>query len=140
MTTTNHLTGEQLHWVARQRIAGRTDVDIAFELNIPRESMRFAYADPIESPHEVELYDNADCVGEDPQLFEYDQEARPGLNLYEWESRMWRAASVCVTCPVMVLCGRLATADERTWTMRGGLMPYQFTLDQSKFSGMTVLH
>lgn len=130
MTEFNTLSDERLKWAIERQVEGVPQRELAKELEVPRTSLGFAYSSPISTPYVFSLYEEAECLRYKPDLFDYDRESAPDRSLNDWEARLERAVNICVGCPLMVMCGRLATADERMWTVRGGLMPYRYQLDR----------
>lgn len=75
------------------------------------------------------LYTQAACLGENPGMFEYDQEEVPGLPWAEWQESIEYAITVCSKCPVIALCYQAATPEEQEYTVRGGLEPLAYLRD-----------
>lgn len=130
MTAAQLFTDEQFEWYVDQCLEGASRRGLAEEMGISRSALDFPHAVPKGDPHAIELYSQAICTNKEPTLFEYDPYEYPDVTEGEWEARMERAIYACEGCPVMILCGQLATADERMWTVRGGLEPHAFRLSQ----------
>lgn len=126
-----HLSESQLELIFQRRMEGKGEHEISRELGIPRSSFRRGEARTLNypTPYEPNLYSNAECLRYKPDLFEYDPDAHPDRSMQEWTARLERAVLICEGCPIMIMCGNLATVNERTWTVRGGVDPYEYQLD-----------
>lgn len=69
------------------------------------------------------------CLEEKPSLFEYDPLEWPGRTPEEWQLDIEYAMDVCIECPLMVRCGAEANAEDREWSVRGGLPPKRYARD-----------
>lgn len=82
--------------------------------------------------YEYEWAPRAGCLGQ-PQLFELsdwpevEQSDERHPDFVDWVNmerrKFQKAENICLDCPVFVLCGKTATAEDKKWTMRAGQWP-----------------
>jgi hypothetical protein len=96
------------------------------------------YLYPDVSPDRWE--EQANCKGKAFELFEYQDTDSPLTDGMNYRTRMEfnkvnyeLASEICIECPVMLECGESASAQEKHWTVRGGLMPGRFEYESKRY-------
>lgn len=87
--------------------------------------------------------EQANCKGKAFELFEYQEKDSPLTEGMKYKQRIafnrtnfQLAEEICIECPVMLICGSSATAEEKMWTVRGGEIPTRFEEEAKRYDNV----